>query len=286
MPTPFTYVLSSGLHHGLEYMYYFMSKLADEAKRRGNAVTLTDGSAASNNRAISISDPAIFYGNGHGNPCAFTVECTELYMMVEGEDTVYIPGEGTVRFACAENFNTDIMKNRHCHLLSCLTARILGKALISTYGARSYIGYKEVFFYGAKTSEEVPDPEPGTPPTPEADFYSFLDSDTEGERKIMLEYSTVSEGVEAIKRKMQEYIYKYTEGEWKDWPIAHDVALLHEWNLDALTAYGDLSWRPALTLTTITLTSAISSFLSPFLFLVGLIGLATAPSPPKIEEKK
>jgi hypothetical protein len=82
---------------------------------------------------------------------------------------------------------------------------------------------------------------------------------------------------------MKSYIWKYTYGEWKDWPYASEAALCHIHNLNALVAYGDLNWRPILCASaTPTLSELAASFLAPFSLMFGIVGaVLPAPAPPK-----
>ena len=223
-----------------------------------------------------------------GNCCAYTVQCMQMFLQA-GPYTC--PPADTEVYRCLTSMNLDLMRGRHVHLLSCLTGQYLGKELVYRHGARSYIGYKDLFIYGeCARRPDNPDvciyyPQPGEPPNELADFYTFIDSDAAGEEAI-LNMGTVQDAVNAIIAKMKSYIWKYTYGEWKDRSYAGWAALDHIHNLNALVAYGDMNWRPILCASaTPTMSELAASFLAPFSLMFGIVGLATLPAPPKPPKK-
>jgi hypothetical protein len=273
---PYTIVLSAGTCAGLEYGLYFMQRTADLAKKKGYTAILTDGKPQSIIDAIKTTATPIYYGSGHGACCAYTVECTQLFLQA-GPYTC--PPVDNYVYKCQTNVNLDLMRGRHVHLLSCLTGQYLGKELVYKHGARSYIGYRDLFIYGEcvpnpKSPQEcLYYPEPGEPPNRYADFYTFMDSDAAGEEAI-LNMGTVEDAVNAIASKMKSYVWKYTFGEWKDWDIAPWAANDHIHNLNALVAYGDMNWRPILLATSTPSASQVAaSFLTPFSLIFGIAGL-------------
>jgi hypothetical protein len=100
----------------------------------------------------------------------------------------------------------------------------------------------------------------------------MMDSDIEGMRRILLENATVGEAVNAMKAKFQYYIAKYESGEWKDRPVATDASLCLRWNLNYLTALGDMNWRPLTMTTTAPKTMLLGM---PALAYIGAIAIAT-----------
>jgi hypothetical protein len=262
---------------GLEYGACFMQQLTAQAQQKAVAAVYVEGYTEDADNTLATLDPPIFYGLSHGNPCMFN-----NYLQARWSGAVYIPGEGeceggtrqpslgTVEFRCLYDRNLDKMKGRHVHLLSCLTGIALGPALIRA-GAKSYIGYSQVFIFGVCPCT-APWPEPCSPPSDNADFYSMIDSDIEGMRKILLENATVGEAVNAMKAKFQYYIDKYERGEWKDRPIAYDASLTLRWDLQYLTALGDMNWRP-LTMTTTAPKTMILGM--PAIAYIGAIAIAT-----------
>jgi hypothetical protein len=266
-----------------------MQRTADQAKKKGYTAILTNGTPQSIIDAIKTTDTPIYYGVGHGACCAYTVECTQMFLEA-GPYTC--PPADTEVYRCLTSMNLDLMRGRHVHLMSCLTGIYLGKELVYTHGTRSYIGYKDFFIYGVcQPSPDNPDvclyyPQPGELPNQQADFYTFMDSDAAGEEAI-LNMGTVQDAVNAIIAKMKSYIWKYTYGEWKDWPYASEAALCHIHNLNALVAYGDMNWRPILLASaTPTLSELAASFLAPFSLMFGIVGaVLPAPAPPKPPKK-
>ena len=86
--------------------------------------------------ALNTHDPILFYGCGHGDEATFTG-----YMMEE------------LLYAC---LNDEKMKDRITHLLSCLTANLLGPSIVNK-GGLAYEGYKVEFsLYEIFYSEEFP----------------------------------------------------------------------------------------------------------------------------------
>jgi hypothetical protein len=285
---PYTLVLSGGTCAGLEYGLWFMQRTADQAKKKGYTAILTDGTPQSIIDAIKATAAPIYYGVGHGSCCAYTVQCMQMFLQA-GPYTC--PPADTEVYTCFTSMNLDLMRGRHVHLLSCLTGQYLGRELVYRHGARSYIGYKDLFIYGeCARRPDNPDvclyyPQPGEPPNELADFYTFIDSDAAGEEAI-LNMGTVQDAVNAIIAKMKSYIWKYTYGEWKDRSYAAWAALDHIHNLNALVAYGDMNWRPILCASaTPTMSELAASFLAPFSLMFGIVGLATLPAPPKLPKK-
>jgi hypothetical protein len=218
----------------------FMKKLAEEAKAGGKTVVETDGSAQQMDNAIAQYDPAVFYAVGHGQCCVFTAKGAVPYIEAAGYNCDVHFACAHFRYSCTQNLRLDKFAGRHVHLLSCVTGLNLGPELVRN-GARSFIGYKNLFVVGIMVSGSWP--APCTPPSPDVDCYSFCDSDCEGER-VIVRGGSVGEAVNAMRRKFQEYIDKYTRGEWKDWPVAYWASLCLQHNLDNLVAYGDMGFRP------------------------------------------
>jgi hypothetical protein len=263
MPTPYTLVLSAGTCEGLEYGLWFMNRTAQIAQKAGITAILTDGYPDSITKALTTIDSAEYYAVGHGLACLLTVECTQLYLMA-GPYTDTVEG---YTYSCLKDINLDKVKNRHVHLLSCFTAKYLGKQLVYKAGAKSYIGYADYFIYGCDV--DTASPPPGSPPSPEADFYTFMDADAAGEETI-IKMGMVKEAVQTIMAVMDYYIEKYTTGEWKDWPNAAAAAWCHLHNKSALRVYGDTSWRPMLQIGAPTRSQIIASLASPLTFAAGL----------------
>jgi len=243
MPRENVCVFIEPTSHGLIYGSCLFRQIASAARDAGLVTVIeTDGTVRENDAAIETYDPAVFYGVGHGQCCIFTVEGGEKYIEAAGYTCRVHFLCRYYRYSCYTDRRLDMFAGRHVHLQSCVTGLNLGPELIR-HGARSYIGYDNLFVYGVKKSG-VSRPEPCEEPRPDADYRSFGDSDAEGERAIVLRGSTVGEAVDAIRAKFQEYIRRYREGDWKDRPIAVWAATFLEHDLDHLVALGDMDWRP------------------------------------------
>ena len=187
MPREGVVLFSEPIGHGLEYGSCFFRQIAKSARGIGVNVVESVGFPNDLDEKIDEHDPAVFYSIGHGNHCLHTVANLVPYIEVEH------PADPYYGHPCYENLRLDKFKGRHVHLLSCITALHLGPALID-HGCRSFIGYDAEFVYGVGLiGAEIPGP--CEEPKPDADFYSFIDCDAEGERKIVLEGSTVGEAV-------------------------------------------------------------------------------------------
>jgi hypothetical protein len=223
-----------------QYGSCLIKRVAEEAKARGKTVVETDGDPTAMDNAIAQYDPAVFYGVGHGQCCIFTAKGAVPYIEAAGYSCNVHFACSYYTYSCTQNLRLDKFVGRHVHLMSCVTGLNLGPELVKN-GARSFIGYKNLFVVGVSTSGSWP--APCTPPSPNVDVYSFCDSDCEGER-VIVRGGSVGEAVNAMKKKFQEYIDKYTRGEWKDWPVAYWASLYLQHNLDNLVAYGDMNFRP------------------------------------------
>jgi ferredoxin len=281
---------------------------------------------------IRRNGKASFTGN-----CILTAACRQPFIQVPGGP--FTINERTI--TCLEALGTELVRNRHCHFLSCLTGAYLGYELVATYGARSFIGYNYYFFYGViipahvnlercngcgaciprcpcsaislvdvegeKKARINPDqcswcieerracpwpeavpcaaacpqhaiiverlPKPGEPPSDYKDFYSAIHSDVAGEEAILLNASTVREGLEAMKRRFQEYLDRYTFGDWKDRPIRFWASLILELDLEHLVAYGNLDWIPYSTTVKPTRLEMLARFITAFSTSFGILGL-------------
>jgi hypothetical protein len=242
MPKANVVMYGEPVQHGLVYGSCLFKKIAEDAKAAAKIqVVETNGTASADDDALATYDPAVFYQVGHGQCCIFSAECRTPYIEATGYHCHIHFACDYYDYDCKTSMRLDSFAGRHIHLQSCVTGLNLGPELIK-HGARSYIGYKNLFVYGVYVRGGSTGP--CEPPTPLADLFSFGDSDAEGERAIALKGSTVGEAVAAIKSKFEEYIKKYTEGEWKDRPVAPYAAMYLQHDLDNLVALGDMAWRP------------------------------------------
>lgn len=184
--------------HGLIYSTVFLQELARQVPVAIN-VTETNGTATENDKVMEVN-PTIFYHVGHGSYDRFTVECRADYID-------RMTGERLGDF-----------KDKVIHLLSCETGQRLGPNLVE-HGAKAFVGYDDVFYYGV-VEETQPDPAPHSAQSNYQDYYSFIDCDVEVERQFLTKGKTLKQAVAASQDKFDEYIKKYSTGEWKDTYIA------------------------------------------------------------------
>lgn len=148
MPKTNHFLFIEPLKHYLEYGSAVMKDvIAANARPEYTIKELTGDEAAPSkiDAAIAEGDPSFIFGVGHGAPCAFTVECTAVYMTVKSGS----------HEACDQDRNLDRVSGRVIHLNSCLTGQELGPAL-RAHGARAYIGSTEPFwFYIGDTPNET-----------------------------------------------------------------------------------------------------------------------------------
>ena len=98
-----------------------------------------------------------------------------------------------------------------------MTGKELGPALIDA-GAKAYIGYDAPFVFGV-WKEGVRLPAPCTPPSDNADLYSFGRCDLEVQGQLA-NGRTVGESVAASREMFDDYIERYETGDWSDRPVA------------------------------------------------------------------
>lgn len=221
MPVEGVIVIGEPVTEGLDYGSCFFKPLAKSAPS-GVTVKETDGTVEQDDLALEQYDPRSFYHIGHGTPSVFTVESMQTYI-----DSV-------------SGMRMDDFKGRIVHLLSCETAQRLGPSLIN-HGADAYLGYSVPVVFGVRELG-LSMPTPCAPPGDRYDYYTFNDCDVEVER-AMLKGATISEAAETSKNKYNEYVEKYTTGNWKDyWVAAYSVRFLR-YNRDNQKVYGNKNAR-------------------------------------------
>ncbi|GAI69307.1 unnamed protein product, partial [marine sediment metagenome] len=107
--------------------YYWLSKVNEYAGIRGYEVVDLKGELAlpdTFHSTLAERNPSFFHGVGHGNETLFSGQRITILMK-----------------ACV---NDEIMAERICYLMSCLTAIELGPSIISK-GGRAYVGYNISF---------------------------------------------------------------------------------------------------------------------------------------------
>jgi len=237
MPRKDVVVFSEPSCCDINYLTWCITRKVAEEAPAPVEVHETDGTVAENDRALEDFDPVIFHSVGHGECCLHTVENREKYIEAGGYTC---PHYGEV-FVCDEDLRLGRFVGRVVHLTSCHTGKYLGPELVE-HGARAFIGYDSYFIFGWYL-EETEKPSPCTPPGPLQDVRSPGDADAEGVRTL-LNGGSVEDAINAMKAKFEEYIEKYTTGEWKDWPAAEFARTWLQHDLDHLVVYGDLSYVP------------------------------------------
>lgn len=117
--------------HYLEYGSLPLHDIVTQNKRAGQTITELIGDDANPDKIkqeLTKTNSIVFAGIGHGNSGIYTVECTTPLLHAESPEELVL------------------MKSRITSLCSCLTAQVLGPALIDA-GALVYTGYKEEFWF-------------------------------------------------------------------------------------------------------------------------------------------
>jgi len=166
-------------------------------------------------KVLNEKDPIYFWGNGHGNYCVYTTCASPAKVFLSNKAGYAL---------CQTDKNLDSMKDRVCHLLSCVTAEELGGNLIK-HGTKAYVGYYEPFTCGLNAD-----------PRPESKYtQSFLEPDCE----IPLHLSdgkTVKEAKELSQKKSDKWIEYWRAS---DDPEASNMILYMLHNKDIQRLYGD-----------------------------------------------
>ena len=139
MPKTNSFLFIEPVQHYLDYGSAVMMDIVKANSKPEYTVVELQGDAANPaavDAAISENDPNFVFGLGHGAPCAFTVECTAMYMSVKSGS----------HSACDQDRRLDKVSGRVIHLNSCLTGQELGPA-IRAHGARAYIGSTDSFWF-------------------------------------------------------------------------------------------------------------------------------------------
>ena len=241
MPREGVVVFSEPSCCNLEYITRCVTKKVAEEAPSYIEVHETGGLPEENDEALEKFDPVIFYSVGHGQCCVHKVENNLTYIEVAGYDCKVHFACNFYTEKCREDLRLDAFVGRVVHLLSCVTGMYLGPALVE-HGARAFVGYDHLFVFGWWVGSPSPPP-PCTPAEPTHDMRSAAECDAEGVRTL-LNGGSVADAIDAMKAKFEEYIEKYTTGEWKDWPIAEYGRMFLQHDLDHLVVYGDTSYVP------------------------------------------
>jgi len=178
---------------------------------RGNGIDVTDVQATDAVRtnvlaAVQEKDPVFFTGFGHGNSDIFT-----------GDDEK----------AILDLNNVSTMSGRIVRLLSCLTARRLGPAMISA-GAWGYIGYYEEWTWIQANLDQDPYVDPYA-----CSFYRSADTDA----MELGKGRTLKDAADAMVAVYNEEIERWTGS--SD-PYASDEITWLTWDRDAMRVLGDM----------------------------------------------
>lgn len=221
MPEKDVVVYSESERAGCIYSSCFFKEVADNAPDCIN-MSETNGGGSENDTSIENNDPVLVWHVGHGWYWYVTDNFGEYYI-------------------CARSgLRMDQFKNRVLHLLSCHCGRDLAPALIEN-GTIACLAYgPTVFWYGAGG----PRPEPCEKPDNTQDFYTFTDSDAEGEREMVLRGNSTGDAKKAMIDKFNEYIDKYETGEWKDRDVGPTAVRRLKFDRDGLQLFGDKNFVP------------------------------------------
>lgn len=223
---------------GLNYCSWFEKDVALHAPKVVGIVE-TDGTYETN--IENLRNKAHMYSVGHGQCCVHTCKNKVVFISTSPYSCSIEFSGAVYKYTCFSSKNLDMFAGKTLHLMSCVTALNLGKDLVNDHGVIAFIGYDNLFVYGVWVSGNMPPP--GAFPRDNSDVYTFMDSDIEAERNILIG-KTIGESVDSIKAKFEEYIDLYTIGEWKDREIAQYAVLFLEHNLAHLVVLGDLSATP------------------------------------------
>ena len=212
-----TFLFIEPQKHYLDYASVVLQRIVQEHKQSGQTITELVGSDANPERIkqeIATLKPALVLGVGHGSINTFTVECTTPFLHAQS------PSE------------LELMNERIVSLLSCLTAQVLGPALIDA-GATAYTGYKQEFWF--YTGDE-----PGTTRAVQSPFtaeFQFAIS--------LLQGKTTGQAREDQLNKYDEEITYWTTGDGRNHAVAPELANILQMNKDNSVFLGEPSVKPS-----------------------------------------
>ena len=215
-------VLILPTRHYLDYVTCVIRRYVLTKNYFVEVTPLVDGSATTANvrDTITSRDPSLVFGTGHGVGCAYSVECTEVFLAVSSPENP----------ACVD-MNLDVVGGRVWYLLSCSTGRELGKSLID-YGARAFLGYAEDFLFPI-THSPCGAREVISPFIPDVKALSAL-----------LSGSSVGEAVEVREREYDRELSYWVVGLGRGSPDAPLISRILEANRLVAVSYGDVEVRP------------------------------------------
>jgi hypothetical protein len=118
------------MQHSLNYGSVVLHQIIEANKRAGQTITELIGNDATPENTLEklrTMQPIVFALVGHGNSDVTSVECTAVLVRSDSPEL-------------------ELFKDKIVSLTSCLTAQILGPAIIDA-GAEAYTGYKEEFWF-------------------------------------------------------------------------------------------------------------------------------------------
>ena len=196
-----TFLFVEPMQHSLNFGSVVLHQIIEANKRSGQTITELIGDDAYPDKVLQTLQtlqPLVFVGIGHGNTNVFSVESTNILVKDDSPEL-------------------QLFKERVVSLCSCLTAQILGPALIDA-GAVTYTGYKTEFWFF------VGDPAGTTRPvqSPFLAEFQFVAS--------LLQGKSTSEARTDQLAKYDEEITYWTTGEGKNDPYGMELARILEMN--------------------------------------------------------
>lgn len=188
------------MQHYLNYASLVLHDIIMANKGVGQIITELVGTDANPDRIKQElqKQPIVIAGSGHGNTDVYSVECTAVLIRDDSPEL-------------------ELFKDKVVSLCSCLTAQLLGPALIDA-GALAYTGYKEEFWF------YVGD-EPNSTPAVRSPFvaeFAFVAS--------LLRGKTSGEARRDHLAKYDDEINYWISGAGKDDPAAMDLSRMLETN--------------------------------------------------------
>lgn len=201
----------------LDYGSIVLHKIVELGKKAGQTIIELQGADANPERIrqeLTNNSPLIFVGIGHGSESVFT--CQNLAPLLHAENPEELA----------------LMKDRVVSLCSCLTATLLGPALIDA-GSIVYTGYRQEFWF--YTGDKA-----GTTRAVQAPFlaeFSFINSLLQGK-------NTGEARADQLARYNEEIDY-WNIGEGKNHADAPEIARILELNKSISIFLGESTVSPS-----------------------------------------
>jgi hypothetical protein len=224
-----TFLFVEPQQHFLNYGSVVLHDIVSKNRRAGQIITELIGDDANPDRVkqeLASLQPICMAGIGHGNSTTYTVECTAKLFDTSSTDL-------------------NLLADKVCSLCSCLTAQLLGPAIIDA-GAVAYTGYMQEFWF--YTADEA-----GTTRAVQSPFlaeFQFVASLLNGR-------STGDARADQLARYDEEINF-WTVGDGKDNADAMELSRILEINKGISTFLGESAVSPSPRPAILT-----SSFLSP-----------------------